>query len=57
MLCREPRASSNKDALLYAQVEDFLFYLGNAALTCVGMEVIVDPEPLLEKRKEKVEGQ
>lgn len=51
VLCRKPGASSDKDTLLDAQVEDFLFYVGNAALTCVRVEVIVDPEPLLEGRK------
>lgn len=54
MLCREPGASSDKDTLLDAQVEDFLFYLGNAALACVRVEVVVDSEPLLEEKNPKV---
>lgn len=56
VLCRKPGASSDKDALLDAQVEDFLFYLGNAALACVRVKIVVDPEPLL-RRGRKFERQ
>lgn len=53
VLCRKPGASSDKDALLNAQVEDFLFYLGNAALACVRVEIVVDPEPLLRRERKR----
>lgn len=49
MLCREPGAPSDEGALLDAEMENLLFYLENAALPCIRVELVVDPEPLLQR--------